>query len=73
MAESGCVKPYPTSQGVLEIKYLFQGEVSGKESSLVKPSRTLSTSLKLRSVLSLHSHRSPPLYVEGLGALTLCD
>jgi hypothetical protein len=26
MAESGCVKPYPPSQGGPEIKYLLQGE-----------------------------------------------
>ena len=32
MVESGQVKPYPTSQGGLEVKYLLQGGVSGKES-----------------------------------------
>ena len=31
-AESGCVKPYPTSQGGPEIKYLLQGGVFGKAS-----------------------------------------
>ena len=25
MVESGCVKPYPTSQGGPEVKYLLQG------------------------------------------------
>jgi hypothetical protein len=31
MAESGCVKPYSTSQGGPEIKYLLLGRMSGKE------------------------------------------
>jgi hypothetical protein len=73
MAESGCVKPYPTSQGGPEVKYLLQGGVSGQESLLAKPSRPLGTPLKWRFVLSLRDHRSYPLYVEGLGALPLCD
>ena len=42
-----------TSQDGLEIKYLLQGGVPGKESLLAKPSRPLGTSLKWRSVLSL--------------------
>ena len=58
MVESGCVKPYPTSQGGPEVKYLLQGGMSGKGSLLAKPSRPLGTSLKWRSVLSLHDHRS---------------
>jgi hypothetical protein len=37
MVESGCVKPYSTSQGRPEVKYLIQGGVSGKESLLAKP------------------------------------
>jgi hypothetical protein len=67
------VKPYPTSQGGPEVKYLLQGAVSGKESLLDKPSRLLGTSLKWRSVLSVCDHRSFPLPVEGFGALLLCD
>jgi hypothetical protein len=53
IAESGWVKSYPTSQGGPEVKYPLQGEVSGKESLLAKPSAPLGTSLKWRSVLSL--------------------
>ena len=62
-----------TSQDGLEIKYLLQGGVSGKESLLAKPSRPLGTSLKWRSVLSLCDHRSCPLPVEEFGALALHD
>jgi hypothetical protein len=51
MAESGRVIPYPTSQGEPEVKYLLQGEMSGKKSLLAKPSRPLGTSLKWRSAL----------------------
>lgn len=68
MAGCGWVKPYPLSQGWPEVKYLLKGGVSGKENSLAKSSRPLGTSLKWRSVLSLHDHRSPPLPVRGLGA-----
>ena len=32
MAEKGCIKPYPTSQIGPEIKYLWQGGMSGKGS-----------------------------------------
>jgi hypothetical protein len=73
MAESGCIKPYPTSQDRPDIKYLLQGGMSGKEDLLAKPSRPLGTSLKCISVLSLYDHRSRPLHVEGLGALPLLD
>lgn len=47
------VKPHPTSQGGLEIKYLLQGGMSGNESLLAVPTRPLCTSLAWRSVLSL--------------------
>ena len=60
MVESGCVKPCPNFQGGPDIKYLFQGGMSGKESLLGKPSRPLRISLKWRSVLSLHKHRLCP-------------
>jgi hypothetical protein len=46
MVESRCVKLYPTSQGGPEVKYLLQGDVSGKESVLTKLFRLLATSLK---------------------------
>jgi hypothetical protein len=36
-------------------------------------SRPLHTSLKWRSVLRLHYHKSHPLSLEGLGAFPLCD
>jgi hypothetical protein len=41
MAERECVKPYSNSQVGCEIKYLFQGGISGKESLLAKSSRPL--------------------------------
>jgi hypothetical protein len=50
MVESGCIKPYPTSQSGPEIKYLLQGGASGKESLLAKPSRPLGTSLAWRAL-----------------------
>ena len=31
VSESGCVKPYPTSQGGLEIKYLCREECLGRK------------------------------------------
>ena len=73
MAESGCVKPYPTSQARPEVKYILQGGVSGKESLLAKSCLPLGTSLKWRSVLSLHDYRPHLLPVEGFGALPLHD
>lgn len=76
MMKSGCVKPYPSFQGGSKIKYLLQGEMSGKESLLAMPSRSLCTSLAWRSVLSLHDHRSlpfPHLHVQVLGELPLHD
>ena len=66
-------KIVPLFQGKLEVKYLLQGRVSGKGSLLAKPSRPLGTSLKWRSVLSLHDHRSHLLPVEGLGVRPLHD
>lgn len=30
MAENGCLKLYPITQGGPEIKYFLQGEISGK-------------------------------------------
>jgi hypothetical protein len=51
-------KPNPISQGGPEIKYLFQGRMSGKGSLLAKPPGLLGTSFKWRSVLRLHDHRS---------------
>jgi hypothetical protein len=75
MAEGGCVKPYPTSQGRPEVKYLLQGGLSGEESLLAKPSRSLGTSLKWRSLSRAYmtcDHISfPYLCVEELGALPL--
>ena len=53
-------------QGRPEIKYLLQGGVSGKESLLAKSSSPLGTSLKWRSVLRLHDHRSQS-YVGSVG------
>ena len=50
MAENGCVKPYPTSQGGPEIKYLWQGGMSRKESLLAKPSGSLGTLLAQRTL-----------------------
>jgi hypothetical protein len=41
--ESGCIKPYPTSQDGLETKYLLQGGMSGKRSLLAKSSGPLGT------------------------------
>ena len=38
MAENGCIKPYPTPNGVPEIKYLLPRGMSGKGSLLAKPS-----------------------------------
>jgi hypothetical protein len=67
------VKSYPTSQDGPKIKYILQGGVSGKESLLVKSSRTLFISLKWRSVLSLWVYRSHPLQVQGFGVLPLHD
>ena len=43
-------KPYPTSQGGPEIKYLLQGEMSGKGNLLAKISRPLGTSLAWRTL-----------------------
>ena len=63
-----------TSLGGFEIKYLLQGGVSGKEILLTKPSRPLGTSLKWKSVLSLHDHRSLAfLPVGDLGRCIYCD
>jgi hypothetical protein len=67
MAESVCVKLYPTFQGGPEVKYLLQGGVSGEASLLAKLSRPLGTSLKWKSVLRLCDDRSCPLHVRGLG------
>jgi hypothetical protein len=50
MAENGFMKPFPTSQGGSEIKYILQGEMSGKGSLLAKPSRPLGTSLAWRTL-----------------------
>ena len=50
MVESKFIKPYPTFQGRPEIKYLLQGEMSGKESLLPMPARPLCTSLAWRSL-----------------------
>ena len=46
----GAYHTISTSQGGPEIKYLLQGEMSGKESLLTKPSGPLGTSLALRSL-----------------------
>jgi hypothetical protein len=51
----------------------LQGVLSGKENLLTKPYRLLGTSLKWRSVLSLHDHRSGSPHNEGLEALPFCD
>jgi hypothetical protein len=37
MAESGYVKPYPTSQGWPEIKYLFSEECLGRKAYWLSP------------------------------------
>jgi hypothetical protein len=37
MVEGECIKPYPTSQGGPEIKYLLQEGMSGKRSLLATP------------------------------------
>jgi hypothetical protein len=50
MVESKCVKPYPTSQGRPEIKYLLQGGASGKGILLAMPSGPLGISLAWRSL-----------------------
>ena len=50
MVENGFVKPYPTSQGGLEIKYPLQGGMSGKGSLLTKPSSPLGTSSNRRTL-----------------------
>ena len=46
----GAYHTISTSQGGPEIKYLLQGEMSGKESLLTKPSGPLGTSLALRTL-----------------------
>ena len=50
MVESEYIKPYPTSQCELEIKYLLQGGMSGKGSLLAKPSGPLGTLLAWRTL-----------------------
>ena len=50
MAENGCVKPFPTSLGGPDTKYILQGELSGKGSLLAKPSGPLGTSLAWRTL-----------------------
>jgi hypothetical protein len=45
--ENGCIPP---SQGGPEIKYLLQEGMSGKGSSLAKPSEPLDTSLAWRTL-----------------------
>lgn len=68
--EGRCVKPYSTSQGGPEIKYILLGWMSGKESVLAMLSRPRCTSLAWRSVLSLGDLWScpyPHLHVDGLG------
>jgi hypothetical protein len=51
MAESGCVKPYPTSKGGPVIKYLLQGGMSGKEGLMTEPSRPLGCLIKMEICL----------------------
>lgn len=63
MAESGYVKPYPTSQGGPEIKYLFQGGMSGKESLLAKPSRPLDIPLEWKPVLNLRDNTQSLFFI----------
>ena len=46
----GCILNCTPSQGGHEIKYLLQGEMSGKGSLLAKPSRPLGTSLAWRTL-----------------------
>ena len=59
LVESGCIKPYTTSQDGPEIKYHFQGGMSGKESLLAKPYRHLGSLLESCSlILNLHDHGS---------------
>jgi hypothetical protein len=81
MAENGCVKLYPASQGVPKVKYVLQGQMFGKGSLLATPSGPLGTSLAQRTLfrtyltvvtsLFLLSWSSvlgmPHLPVEGLG------
>jgi hypothetical protein len=57
MMESGYVKPYPTSQGKPEIKYLFREECLGRKAYWLSPAR-LNVTNGWRSVLSLHDHMS---------------
>ena len=45
MVESGCIKSFPISQGGLEIKYHFQGGMSGKGILWAMLSVPLGTSL----------------------------
>jgi hypothetical protein len=35
--KNGCIKPYPSSQGRPEMKYLLRGGMSGKGNLLAKP------------------------------------
>ena len=73
MAESGCIKSYPTFQDWPEIIYLLQEGMSGKESFWAKTTWPQGTSLKWRSVLSPCDHRSYPLPEDMLGTLLSCD
>ena len=57
--ESGCIRSYSTFQGELEIKYLLQGGMSGKESVLAMPSKAFKYLINMDiSVLNLSDHRS---------------
>jgi hypothetical protein len=54
MLESECIKPYPTSQGGPEIKYLLQAEMSGKQNLLAVLIRPLGITLEYRSLSSAY-------------------
>ena len=56
MVENGCVKPYLSSQGGPEIKYLLYRGMSEKGRLLVKPSGPLGTSLALHQENEVAGH-----------------
>jgi hypothetical protein len=65
MAENGRVKPYPTSQGGSEIKYMLQGGMSEKGSLLALQTSRYLISME-NSVLSLRDHRSRLFYMSSM-------
>jgi hypothetical protein len=60
-----CVKPYPTSQGGPEIKYLLQGGMSRKEAYWLSPQARHVISLE-NSVWGLCDHRTYFFYMRSM-------